>query len=292
MDFVMYYSTLASRNQWEFSTPTHIPFRVRSATYLNYSDLTLSVGDPNGITYLGAGSSIATWSNGTGNGNGRIHINQSTGRIGTGSVTAPGYDLSVDGSLGVWAASYNYSSDERYKKNITPSDLDACEQKVRNIELYDYEYIEQLNGPRKPNKAGFIAQQVQQVDPDCVNATEGVDPCVYAQRACGLNADGKLVIAGAALEDGVYQFYNSENEPNISQGRYTIANNTVVAHEGVDPAKLGAWVFIVGIYRDDMLSIPKDRLAQYLFGTVKNLLNKVDMLTARIETLESQLAQP
>ena len=290
---IQHYSSSADAFlEFKKTSNSHIPFTVQAKTYINYNDMSLKVGDPNGVTYLGAGSNICTWSNGTGNGNGRIHINQSSGYIGTGVHTNPFYDLMLAGTLGVFAASYSSPSDERYKKNIKPSDLDACEQKVRNIELYDYEYIDQLNGSRKPNKAGFIAQQVQQVDPDCVNATEDVDPCVYAQRACALNADGKLVITGAALEDGVYEFYNSENETNISSCRYTIANNTVVEHEGVDPAKLGAWVFIVGIFRDDMLSIPKDRLTQYLFGTVKNLLNKVDMLTARIETLESQLAQP
>ena len=284
------YSQGTNVGTWSFSQSynSHTPLYVQAKTYFNYNDMSLKVGDGGGFTYLGAGTGIATWSNGTGNGNGRIHINQGNGRIGTGSITTPGFDFSADGTLGIYGASFNTPSDERYKTNITHSDLDACEQKVRNIELYDYEYIDQLNGSRKPNKAGFIAQQVQQVAPDCVNATEGVDPCVYAQRACALNADGKLVISGAALEDGVYEFYNSENETNISSCRYTIANNTVVEHEGVDPAKLGAWVFIVGICRDDMLSIPKDRVSQYLFGTVKNLLAKVDRLTARIEELESR----
>ena len=122
-----------------------------------------------------------------------------------------------------------------------------------------------------------------------MRAARGVDNSKHrGKRKCILK-EGSVQICGPDLDDGVYQFGSSEKQHDLRPERFYIANNTIVSTDRTDPTELGRWVDINGLYRDDMLQVRKDVVNQYLFGAVKNLMNKVDTLAARIEELEAQI---
>lgn len=192
-----------------------------------------------------------------------------------------------DAGTAAWIIGQPSWSDMRMKTNIEAADLDYCEYVVRSTDLFRFDWTDAARG-KVATKAGFIAQQLIGVAPDSVRMASGVDNSKHrGKRKCILK-DGAVHICGPDLDDGVYQFDSSEKQQNLRPEHFYISKNTIISTDRVDPTELGRWVDINGLYRDDMLKIRKDVVNQYLFGAVKNLMNKVDALTARIEELEGK----
>ena len=197
----------------------------------------------------------------------------------------PEHTLDVNGNAIVHSLIQH--SDSRFKKNIAPADLEYCSQVVRSIDLYKYEYILPRTG-YSGTKAGFIAQQVQDIDSESVLTGHSVDPFVYEMRNCKILENDIVKIDGDVLPDGKYQFRHSENHAKLDMEVFTLKNNIIVDSISVKPIELGNSVFIIGMYRNDMLQLSKQQLNQYLFGAVKELMSSVDKLTKRVEELESK----
>tara|TARA_R100000664_G_scaffold33897_2_gene52595 strand:+ start:99 stop:965 length:867 start_codon:yes stop_codon:yes gene_type:complete len=192
-----------------------------------------------------------------------------------------------DAGTGAWVIGQPSWSDMRMKTDIQAADLDYCEYVVRSTDMFSFDWLDEARR-KVPIKAGFIAQQLIGVSPDSVRMASGVDNTKQrGKRKCILK-HGSVHICGQDLDDGVYQFAASEKQQDLRREHFYICKNTIISTDHIDPAELGRWVDINGIYRDDMLQIRKDVMNQYLFGAVKNLMNKVDTLTARIEELEGK----
>jgi alpha-tubulin suppressor-like RCC1 family protein len=97
------------------------------------------------------------------------------GNVGIGTKTAS-YPLHVNGNMFVSSTAYTGSgqttwttvSDRRIKENIVKASYEKCLENVKNIELYRFNFKNNVVNTNDYNQLGFIAQEVQNVYPKAV----------------------------------------------------------------------------------------------------------------------------
>jgi alpha-tubulin suppressor-like RCC1 family protein len=97
------------------------------------------------------------------------------GNVGIGTKTAS-YPLHVNGNMFVSSTAYTGSgqttwttvSDRRIKENIVKASYEKCLDNVKNIELYRFNFKNDVVNTNDMNQLGFIAQEVQSVYPKAV----------------------------------------------------------------------------------------------------------------------------
>jgi hypothetical protein len=97
------------------------------------------------------------------------------GNVGIGTKTAS-YPLHVNGNMFVSSTAYTGSgqttwttvSDRRIKENIVKASYEKCLENVKNIELYRFNFKNNVVNTNDYNQLGFIAQEVQSVYPKAV----------------------------------------------------------------------------------------------------------------------------
>ena len=97
------------------------------------------------------------------------------GNVGIGTKTAS-YPLHVNGNMYVSSTAYTGSgqttwttvSDRRIKENIVKASYEKCLDNVKNIELYRFNFKNNVVNTNDYNQLGFIAQEVQNVYPKAV----------------------------------------------------------------------------------------------------------------------------
>jgi hypothetical protein len=97
------------------------------------------------------------------------------GNVGIGTKTAS-YPLHVNGNMFVSSTAYTGSgqttwatvSDRRIKENIVKASYEKCLDNVKNIELYRFNFKNDVVNTNDINQLGFIAQEVQNVYPKAV----------------------------------------------------------------------------------------------------------------------------
>jgi hypothetical protein len=101
------------------------------------------------------------------------------GNVGIGTKN-PEYALHVNGNIftskGAFTTSTQTSwttlSDRRIKNNITKASYETCLENVKNIELYRFNFKNDVVNTTDRNQLGFIAQEVQNVYPKAVEANQ------------------------------------------------------------------------------------------------------------------------
>jgi hypothetical protein len=104
------------------------------------------------------------------------------GNVGIGTKT-PEYSLHVDGPIYTSSTAYTSStktkwttvSDRRIKENIVKASYEKCLDNVRNIELYRFNFNNNIVNTNDKNQLGFIAQEVQKVYPKAVETNKIID---------------------------------------------------------------------------------------------------------------------
>jgi hypothetical protein len=89
---------------------------------------------------------------------------------------SPSYPLDVNGTMFVSSTAYTGSgettwttiSDQRIKENITKASYEKCLENVKNIELYRFNFKDNVVNTNDANQLGFIAQEVREVYPKAV----------------------------------------------------------------------------------------------------------------------------
>lgn len=97
------------------------------------------------------------------------------GNVGVGTKT-PSYPLHVNGNMYVSSTAFTGSgqttwtipSDRRIKENIVKASYETCLENVKNIELYRFNFKDNIVNTNDLNQLGFIAQEVQSVYPKAV----------------------------------------------------------------------------------------------------------------------------
>ena len=147
------------QNLLKSETLTLITSNPTSNLILNYHLLN-PIGDPKGAqwTYNSANPHV-------------YHL----GNVGIGTKT-PSYPLHVNGNMYVSSTAYTGSgqttwttvSDRRIKENIVKASYEKCLDNVKNIELYRFNFKDNVVNTNDYNQLGFIAQEVQSVYPKAV----------------------------------------------------------------------------------------------------------------------------
>jgi len=101
------------------------------------------------------------------------------GNVGIGTKT-PSYGTHVNGTMFVSSTAYTGSSqttwatfsDRRIKDNIVKASYEKCLENVKNIELYRFNFKDNVVNTNDTNQLGFIAQEVQYVYPKAVEVSK------------------------------------------------------------------------------------------------------------------------
>ncbi|WP_417336574.1 tail fiber domain-containing protein [Halobacteriovorax marinus] len=172
--------------------------------------------------------SISRQTNSNGTGDGSLRFNYGTdvsptenpamvtfetnGRVGIGTVD-PSEQLEVNGN--VKAASYLYTSDKRFKKNITLVEAPIAKVDALRGVLFDWRNDEynDLNLP-EGRDYGFIAQEVEEVAPELVHTDDnGYKSVKYA------NITSILVEAVKSLKDKFNKYFEDNDKEVKELGR-------------------------------------------------------------------------
>ena len=101
------------------------------------------------------------------------------GNVGIGTKN-PQYSLHVNGNIFTTEGAYITSSqtswttlsDRRIKTNIVKASYEKCLENVKNIELYRFNFKNDIVNTNDRNQLGFIAQEIQNVYPKAVEANK------------------------------------------------------------------------------------------------------------------------
>jgi hypothetical protein len=101
------------------------------------------------------------------------------GNVGIGTKN-PQYSLHVNGNIFTTEGAYITSSqtswttlsDRRIKTNIAKASYEKCLESVKNIELYRFNFKDDIVNTNDRNQLGFIAQEIQKVYPKAVEANQ------------------------------------------------------------------------------------------------------------------------
>ena len=106
-----------------------------------------------------------------------LHINQSNGRVGLGTVS-PNYqlELSTDSAAKPSTSFWSVSSDMRLKENIEDADLDLCYNNIKQLRLVKYTWKDEIINPNynidseeEPHtQLGWIANEVEEIFPKAI----------------------------------------------------------------------------------------------------------------------------
>jgi phage shock protein A len=200
----------------------------------------------------------------------------SDGNVGIG-INTPSVQLDCSGSIrGVIID----TSDERIKENIVLSDLDEDMNLVKQINVYEYNYIDKKKYGNITID-GFIAQEINEIYPQAVHKTSDPIPNIMSE---GFIKNHYLIFnqGNVSLEIGDALKINNE--------KVEISNINEIGNVLIDSnSKLEGNVFVYGSYVNDFLSIKKDKLFTMLFGAVKKLIHRVDELETEINLIKNNL---
>ena len=177
-------------------------------------------------------------------------------------------DLIVGGSVAT-------ISDERVKSNIMP--VDGLLDKIKNIELVSYDYVDKLNNPEKCS-IGVIAQQVKDVVGDSISLLKDFIPNIM-QLAISIT-DPDTGILTLVLEkpcnlvegDIVKIIQKKEHRLKVSN----INNNSFDVEKWDDFTDEP--IFVYGKEVEDFHTVDKPQLGLLALGGVKELLKLIKEL--------------
>jgi hypothetical protein len=195
--------------------------------------------------------------------------------------------ISIQADNGIQAGSFYAMSDARIKTAIEVSDNASDLDRVKQVQVVDYNYKDYVQHGFDPKK-GFIAQQVETVFPQAVIKGTGFIPDVYAQAEKTSLADGVLTItlkiphqlasgdtvrlitrAGAAVEAAIQ----------VVDAKTFTVNNWKADTGGL---------FVYGKKVQDFRAVDYQQVFAMGIGAIQELSKQVDALKAENAKLKAQ----
>ncbi len=211
----------------------------------------------------------------------------SLGNTGTSGGSA---HYSIKASDRVMAWEFNAVSDHRIKTNINSSNISTDLEKVKQLRLTQYNYIDSIAKDHKQQK-GFIAQEVEKVLPEAVNISSGFVPDIFVLATTIIKQEDKTLIEipkEHKLQQGdllrlITPTGQIETEviENISPQRFAVKLDQ-------NPEK----IFVYGKKVDDFRAVNYDYIFSTGIGAIQELslkVEKLESLQAEVEELKAML---
>jgi hypothetical protein len=186
------------------------------------------------------------------------------------------------------AGTISISSDARLKQVTGYSDGAADLVRLQQLRITDFTYLDQINNPRHSVKK-VVAQQVQQVYPEAVNAHTSAIPNVY-EIATDIQstADGYLQVRTTKPhelpdEGGKMRLYTEQNQDLHVDAQVVDAYTFRFFSE-----RRYYQLFVYGKYVDDFLTVDYDALAMLNVSATQELARQATKLQQQVE--QQQLA--
>ncbi len=244
----------------------------------------------NGSGNVGIGTSSPTCPlevNGSSNLSDSYGFLNSSGTTGTGSGSNP---YSIKASDRIMASEFNAVSDQRIKTNINNSNLSTDLEKVKQLRLTHYNYIDSISKDRKQQK-GFIAQEVEKVLPEAVNISSGFVPDIFV-LATKIENDGDKTIIETPKEHKLQKgdqlrLITPAGQIDTEVTEVSSAQSFAVNLDGTPES-----IFVYGKKVDDFRVVNYDYIFSTGIGAIQELslkVEKLESLQAEVEELKAML---
>jgi hypothetical protein len=181
------------------------------------------------------------------------------------------------------------SSDERIKTNIKPT-FDSLDT-INKINVRSYDYVDKTMGGVKH---GIIAQEINEVYPECVTRGIGTIPSIMELSESIESTASTLTITllhnHALTTNDTVVLYSKSSEykqpvlaiPSLSS--FTVANPWSQQNDDIPSS-----IFVYGKQVDDFMGINKSLLAVLAVGACKTLSQQISSLQEDNKAIQSTL---
>jgi hypothetical protein len=245
------------------------------------SDNRVGIGTTSPEVPLHVASSVAQYVNVYG------YLNQNQAQGAYVANTNVSYSIQTDGRIR--APEFNAISDVRIKKGITSLNTTNQLADLNRIRVVDYSYIDQLANGNK-TKIGFIAQEVEAVNPQFVNHSTDFIPSVFALAKSALVENDLLKIT---LENP-HSFAKGDVVKLYAEGKKEVIKTIVEVNDAHCFSVIG-WtertdnVFIYGKKISDFRAIDFDQITALSVGAIQELSKQVHKLKVENEKLNREI---
>lgn len=215
------------------------------------------------------------------------YLNQNTAQGNYGAYTNVYYSIMADQRIR--CPEFNAISDIRIKKDILKLNTSNTLTELKKLRPVNYLYIDQLvNGNKQ--KTGFIAQEVEQVNPQFVNQSTDFIPSVFALAKSAL-LDKDLLIVTTEKPHG---FTNGDLVKFFAEGKKEVIS-TIKSITDAQTFTIAGWnepvenVFIYGKKVNDFRAIDFDQITALSVAAIQELSKQMDKL--KLDNLKLELYQ-
>ena len=187
------------------------------------------------------------------------------------------------------APEFNAISDARIKKNIFKLSTEKQLAELNQLKVVNYAYIDQLANGTK-SKTGFIAQEVEAVNPKFVNQSTDFIPSVYA-LAQSAKIENKVLHVTTVQPHG---FQKGDEVKLFAEGKKEVVK-TIEEVSGPQDFTVSDWiepidnVFVYGKKVTDFKAIDFDQITALSVGAIQELHQQIETLKRENASLKKTM---
>ena len=187
------------------------------------------------------------------------------------------------------APEFNAISDARIKKNIFKLTTEKQLAELNQLKVVNYAYIDQLANGTK-SKTGFIAQEVEAVNPKFVNQSTDFIPSVYA-LAQSATIENKMLHVTTVQPHG---FQKGDEVKLFAEGKKEVVK-TIEEVSGPQDFTVSDWiepidnVFVYGKKVTDFKAIDFDQITALSVGAIQELHQQIETLKRENASLKKTM---
>jgi len=209
----------------------------------------------------------------------------SNGQTGTAGPQTNGY--SIKASHRIMATEFNAVSDRRIKTNIRWSNNASDLQKIVNLKVSEYNYIDSI-GKGNTLQKGFIAQEVEQIIPEAVNIHSDFIPDVFTLATNLTKTENVVTIElpkSHKLSQGdLIRLITPAGQLDKEVLKVVSANSFSVAMTEETES-----IFVYGKKVDDFRAVNYDYIFSTGIGAIQELSTRVEKLESSNNNLSTQV---
>jgi hypothetical protein len=276
--FVIYGNSCLTPGCPEYSVHLYHYFRADGDVYHAGK---VGIGTTSPQVPLHVASSVAQYVNVYG------YLNQNQAQGAYTANTNVSYSIQADQRIR--APEFNAISDTRIKKDVLKLNTKKQLGELNQLKVVNYSYIDQLvNGTK--SKTGFIAQEVEQVNPQFVNQSKDFIPSVFA-LAKSAKLENEIVNVTTEQPHG---FQKGDEVKLFAEGKKEIIK-TIEEVKSPQEFSVKAWdaptdnVFVYGKKVTDFRAIDFDQITALSVASIQELHHQIETLKRENASLKKRV---